>query len=93
MRSRRRRPEVVVYTRQGCGLCRRAEELVAREARRAEVRHVDVDTDEELIRRYSVRVPVVTVDGDEIAELEVAPGTVRRALRAARRVGGDGAWT
>jgi glutaredoxin len=76
---------VVVYTRQGCGLCRRAEELVAREARRAEVRHVDVDTDEELIRRYGVRVPVVTVDEVEVAELEVAAGTIRRAVRAARR--------
>jgi glutaredoxin len=85
MRSRRRGPEVVVYTRQGCGLCRRAEELVAREARRAEVRHVDVDTDEELIRRYGVRVPVVTVDEVEVAELEVAAGTIRRAVRAARR--------
>jgi glutaredoxin len=85
MRRPRRRPEVVVYTRQGCGLCRRAEELVAREARRAEVRHVDVDTDEGLIRRYGVRVPVVTVDEVEVAELEVAAGTVRRAVRAARR--------
>jgi glutaredoxin len=81
---------VVVYTRAGCGLCRRAEALVAREARRAEVRHVDVDTDEELVRRYGVRVPVVTVDGVEVAELEVAPGTVRRALRAARRAHGRG---
>jgi glutaredoxin len=81
---------VVVYTRVGCGLCRRAEALVAREARRAEVRHVDVDTDEELVRRYGVRVPVVTVDGVEVAELEVAAGTVRRALRAARRGHGRG---
>jgi glutaredoxin len=85
MRSRRRRPAVVVYTRQGCGLCRRAEALVAREARKAEVRHVDVDTDEALVRRYGVRVPVVTVDEVEVAELEVAPGTIRRAVRSARR--------
>jgi long-chain acyl-CoA synthetase len=44
-RRRRARPEVVVYTRQGCGLCRRAEELVRREARGADVRTVDIDTD------------------------------------------------
>jgi hypothetical protein len=30
------------------------------------------------VRRYGVRVPVVEVDGVEVAELEVAPGTVRR---------------
>jgi glutaredoxin len=80
-----RRPEVVVYTRVGCGLCRRAETLVAREARRADIVHVDVDTAEELIVRFGVRVPVVTVDDVEVAELEVAPGTVRRAVRDARR--------
>jgi glutaredoxin len=82
---RRPPPEVVVYTRAGCGLCRRAEELAAREARRAAVRHVDVDADPALVERYGVRVPVVCVEGVEIAELEVVPGQVRRALRRARR--------
>jgi glutaredoxin len=79
------RPEVVVYTRAGCGLCRRAEALVAREARRAAVQHVDVDAAPELQRRYGVRVPVVVVDGAEVAELELAPGVVARAVRGARR--------
>jgi hypothetical protein len=30
-------------------------------------------------------VPVVVVDGAEVAELELAPGIVRQAVRAARR--------
>jgi thioredoxin-like negative regulator of GroEL len=76
---------VVVYTRQRCGLCRRAEAIVAREARRADVHHVDVDGDPELVAAYGVRVPVVTVDGREVAEFELAPGVVRAAVRAARR--------
>ncbi len=79
-----RRPRVVVYTRQGCGLCVQAEQLVAREARRATVEHVDVDTDDRLVERFGLRVPVVTVDDVEVAELQLAPGTVRRAVRAAR---------
>jgi glutaredoxin len=82
---RRPTPEVVVYTRQGCGLCRRAEDLVAREAGGAVVRTVDIDGDPALRERYTVRVPVVTVDGEEVAELEVAPGQVRRAVVRARR--------
>lgn len=82
---RTRRVEVVVYTRTGCGLCRRAEELVATEARGHPVRHVDVDAAPELQRRYGVRVPVVTVDGVEAAELEVARGQVRAAVRRAAR--------
>lgn len=81
----RAQPEVTIYTRSGCGLCLRAEQLVAREARRATVTTIDVDRAEDLIRRYGVRVPVIEVDGIEVAELEVAPGVVKRALRAARR--------
>lgn len=83
--SRRHVPEVVVYGRARCGLCRRAEELVAREAAGAVIRHVDVDAADELIDRYGVRVPVVVVDGVEVAELEVAAGVVRAAIRDARR--------
>jgi hypothetical protein len=84
--GRGHRPSVVVYTRARCGLCRRAEALVAREVGRAgTVTHVDVDTDPSLVQRYGVRVPVVVVDGAEVAELELAPGIVRQAVRAARR--------
>jgi glutaredoxin len=79
------RPVVTVYTRQGCGLCATAEDLARREGRWAEVVLVDVDRDPELQRRYHVRVPVVTVDDREVAEVVVEPGTVRRAVRAARR--------
>jgi len=83
---RRPKPVVTVYTRQGCGLCRTAEQVVARVARgRAEVRLVDIDRDETLRDRYTVRVPVVAVDGREIAEHQVDPATLRQALRAARR--------
>ena len=82
---RRHRPRVVVYGRRTCGLCRRAEALVAREARGAEIVHVEVDVDAALVERYGVRVPVVTVDGREVAELEVGPGAVRAAVRRARR--------
>lgn len=72
---------VVVYTRAGCGLCREAEDLVAREAAGHDVRHVDVDADPELQRAYNIRVPVVEVDGREVAEGRLAPGAVRAALR------------
>ena len=79
------RPRLTVYTRANCGLCHRAEALIAREARRADVVRVDVDTDPVLARRYGVRVPVVVVDGVEVAELEVRPGEVRAAVRRAVR--------
>lgn len=75
------RREVVVYTRRGCGLCREAERLVADlAAGRADVRMVDIDEDPVLVARYTVRVPVVTVDGAEVAELVVDPADVEAAL-------------
>ena len=81
--------EVVVYTREGCGLCRQAERLVEREARGARIIHVDIDTDQALVTRYGVRVPVIAVDDREVAELQVAPGQVAAAVsdavRTARR--------
>lgn len=79
--------EVVVYTRAVCGLCRRAEKIVAREAGGARIRHVDVDEDPELQARYNVRVPVVAVDGEEIAEGYVEAEVVRAALRRAQGCG------
>jgi glutaredoxin len=76
---------LTLYTRSGCGLCRRAEALVAREATGAEVEVVDVDGDEDLVRRYGVRVPVLVLDGTEGAAYELGPGQVRRLVRTARR--------
>jgi glutaredoxin len=87
--------EIVIYGRARCGVCRRAEATVARElrrtlpSRRPTVRLIDVD-EAGLEERYGVRVPVVTLDGDEISELELVPGTVRQALRERRRAGARG---
>lgn len=79
------RPQVTVYTRASCGLCREAEAIVARVAAgRADVEHVDIDADPTLTERYTVRVPVVAVDGDELFEYVVDAGALQAALRAAR---------
>lgn len=75
---------VTVFTRDGCGLCREAEAIVAREASGHDVQRVDIDADDDLQRRYNIRVPVVAVDGTEIAEGRLEPGAVRAALRARR---------
>lgn len=78
---------VEVFTRAGCKLCAAAERRAAEEAAGAEVRLIDVDADPDLTERYGVRVPVVAVDGREVAQYEVAPGTIREAVAAARRGG------
>jgi len=73
---------VTVYTRVGCHLCEQAEATVRRIARRHDIRIVDVDADPDLTERYTVRVPVIAVDGVEIAEFALDPAQLRTALRA-----------
>jgi glutaredoxin len=79
------RPTVTVYTRAGCKLCAEAERVVAEVADgRADVEHVDIDADPALTARYTVRVPVVAVDGRELFELVVDADGLRAVLDGVR---------
>jgi glutaredoxin len=72
---------VTVFTRAGCKLCREAERIVAEVAHgRAAVELVDIDTDPAITERYTIRVPVVAVDGQELFEYHVDAEALRRAL-------------
>ena len=75
---------ITLYTRQGCHLCEEAERVVRQVAAgRAAVDIVDIDTDPALQERYTVRVPVVAVEGVEVAEFEVSAAVLLDALNAA----------
>lgn len=84
-RQRRQSVAVVLYTRDNCGLCEQAHELIAREARGCTYMIIDIDEDDELAKRYGIRIPVVSVDGQDVAEGGLAPGVVRAAVRVAVR--------
>ncbi len=64
-------PRILLVTRLGCHLCEEALSLL-REAG-VEPELADVDTDEELFRLYDWRVPVILVDGVEVAEGKITP--------------------
>jgi glutaredoxin len=57
--------EVVVYSRKGCHLCEIVKESLSKLQRRGgfQWREVDVDTDDDLRRRFTDEVPVVFIDG------------------------------
>ncbi len=75
------RSQVTLYTRRGCHLCEQAERVVHDVAGgRADVRLVDIDADPVLVERYTVRVPVLAVDGREVAEYEIPRAVVEAAL-------------
>ena len=72
---------ITLYTRAGCHLCEAAEAVIRDVAGdHADVRLVDIDADPALTERYTVRVPVVEIDGVEIAEFEVDPRQLAAAL-------------
>ncbi len=74
--------EVVLYGRDGCCLCDDARAILER----VRARHPfalterDIEADEALLRAYLERIPVVTIEGDEVFELFVDEGALERRL-------------
>lgn len=73
--------EVVVYSRPGCHLCEEAIAAIVElhgQGYAFELREVDIESDERLLRSHLERIPVVEVDGELVSELILD----RLALRA-----------
>ncbi|WP_372789661.1 glutaredoxin family protein [Paraconexibacter sp.] len=81
--------EVTVHVREGCHLCEEAlavlRPLVAGHGARLAV--VDIESDDALHRRYLERIPVISLDGEELYDFFVDQEDLGRRLRS-RRMGG-----
>ena len=75
-------PEVVLYGREGCCLCDDARDVLVRvrTAHPFALRERDIEADDELLRAYLERIPVVTIDGVEAFELFVDEHELVRRL-------------
>ena len=73
---------VVLYSRPGCHLCDEAREILLAEHARSpfELEEIDVETDDALELEYGIRIPVVTIDGDEIFEISIDRSALARIL-------------
>ena len=69
---------VTLLRRAGCHLCddARAELERLRAARPFRLEEVDIESDPALLRAHLERIPVVLVDGEEVASLFVDPAAV-----------------
>jgi glutaredoxin len=79
---------VVLYGRVGCCLCDDARVVLERVRTRHPfgLEERDIEADEELLRAYLERIPVVTIDGEEAFELFVDEAELtRRVARVHRR--------
>lgn len=73
---------VTLYGKPGCCLCDEARQELdrLREKIPFELEEVDVSLDAALNRDYGERIPVVTVDGEEVAELGLYAADRERLL-------------
>lgn len=77
----------MLYGRAGCHLCDEARAVVARVCGEVGVPWAEVDVDDpggpDLADAYGERVPVVAVDGVDVAQWQVSERALRSLLRAA----------
>jgi glutaredoxin len=79
--------ELILYSRPGCHLCEDAlEDLVALhgEGYRFELREVDIESDEALLRSMLERIPVLELNGEVVSELTLDQTSVRARLDTVR---------
>jgi glutaredoxin len=69
---------VTLFSRPGCHLCDDAQLVLDRVGEPYTV--VDIESDDELFKRYLERIPVITVDGEERFDYFVAEEALRRWL-------------
>ena len=72
--------ELVVYSRPGCHLCQEAMATLTPLCAelRLPLREVDIEGDDALHKRYLERIPVLVLDGEEIADFFVDEADLRR---------------
>ncbi|TMM02413.1 MAG: glutaredoxin family protein [Actinobacteria bacterium] len=78
---------VTLYGRPGCHLCDDARAALERVRLETpfELVERDIEADDELLRRYLERIPVVALDGRELFDYFVDERALRAALSSARR--------
>jgi glutaredoxin len=75
--------KATVYSRPGCHLCQEAIDSLGglrAEFPALEVDEIDIESDDDLLRRYLERIPVVMIDGEILSELVFDPEPVRTRL-------------
>jgi Glutaredoxin-like domain (DUF836) len=81
-------PSVVLYGRPGCHLCDDARAVVHEVRRRVAfvLQEVDIESDDELFKRYLELIPVLEIEGVKAFELFVDSQQLERALQEAASV-------
>jgi glutaredoxin len=73
---------ITLYGRPGCHLCDEAREALERVRTQAPftLEEVDIERDDDLLRRYLERIPVVSLNGEELFDFHVDEEALRTRL-------------
>jgi hypothetical protein len=79
-------PEAILYVTSNCHLCGVARSLLTAVQRTIpfNIRTVNIDSDDELLKRFALEVPVVEIEGEIVAQGRVDVDRIRAAVNAAR---------
>jgi glutaredoxin len=69
---------LVLYSRPGCHLCDDARAALERLGEPFE--EIDIESDDELLKRYLERIPVVALDGEDLYDFFVDEQDLRRRV-------------
>ncbi|WHX99924.1 glutaredoxin family protein [Neobacillus sp. DY30] len=60
---------ITLYTRKRCSLCDKAKNMIdeLKEDWNFTLEEIDIDTSDELTELYGIMIPVVQIDGEEVA--------------------------
>jgi hypothetical protein len=78
-------PRIVLYSKPGCHLCEDMRALVdgVLEGSGIDVREIDITQDAALFERFRYDIPVLAVDGAEIARHRISEPALAMAFKAA----------
>jgi glutaredoxin len=77
------KPHVIVYSRPGCHLCDEAKATIQSSgvADRFTLEEINIESDEELLRKYRYDIPVVTLNGVEVFRHRVDKDKFRKLIQ------------
>ena len=78
------KPHVIVYSRPGCHLCDEAKQSIQSAGcdDQFTLEEVNIESDNELLRKYQYDIPVVTIDGVEAFRHRVDVSQFRSRIKA-----------
>ena len=81
------KPHVIIYSRPGCHLCDEAKAAIKSAGidDQFTLQEIDIESDDELLRKYKYDIPVIAIDGAETFIHRLTPQEFKQKLLATKK--------